>query len=395
MRIAVLASSYPRFPGDIAGTFVRSTVEALAARGHELEVFAPRDPALRRPPRGRAPVHWYRYAVGDSMHVLGYARSLEGDQRLRRLAVLTMPGYLLSGVASVVRAHRRRPFDAIHGNWAVPGGVLAALISSVIRRPFGISIHGSDIFVASRQAYRPITGWALRRAGFVAACSPDLLEKALELGAPVERSSVVIYGVDAGKPWFPAEVALDRAPLISAVGRLVAKKGFDTLVRAVAILATEFPRARFAIGGGGPQEGELRRLAASLGVLDRFTFPGIIPHSAMAGFLSAADVLAVPSVVDGEGNMDGLPNVVLESLAAGRPVVASRLGGIPLALRDGVDGILVTPGSPEELAGAIAGLLRDPARRAALARAGRERAANDLSWDSVAANYERLFQGLH
>jgi glycosyltransferase involved in cell wall biosynthesis len=178
------------------------------------------------------------------------------------------------------------------------------------------------------------------------------------------------------------------------VGRLVPKKGFDILVRAAAKLAPEFPRLRFVVGGGGPQEGELRGLAAGLDVADRFVFPGVIPHSTMPGFLSAADVLAVPSVVDSEGNMDGLPNVVLESLAAGRAVVASRLGGIPLAIRDGTDGVLVTPGSSDELAAALAALLRDPDRRSALARSGRERAANDLSWDSVAAGYERLFRAI-
>jgi glycosyltransferase involved in cell wall biosynthesis len=138
----------------------------------------------------------------------------------------------------------------------------------------------------------------------------------------------------------------------------------------------------------------LRRLATELGVAGRFVFPGVIPHSTMPGFLSAADVLAIPSVVDSEGNMDGLPNVVLESLAAGRAVVASRLGGIPLAVRDGTDGVLVTPGSADEFAAALATLLRDPGLRSSLAQAGREHAANDLSWDSVAERYERLFRAI-
>src|SRR5205085_4069165 len=135
---------------------------------------------------------------------------------------------------------------------------------------------------------------------------PDLLDKAMELGAPPEQSSVVIYGVDAGKPWRAPLETYGGAPVVVTVGRLVAKKGFDVLIRAAAILAPEFPTARFVIGGGGRLEGELRRFAVELGVSARFTFPGVIPHTAMPGFLSAADALTIPSVVDSEGNMDGL-----------------------------------------------------------------------------------------
>ncbi|MCU0257252.1 MAG: glycosyltransferase, partial [Vicinamibacterales bacterium] len=184
------------------------------------------------------------------------------------------------------------------------------------------------------------------------ACSADLRDRALRLGAPADRSEVVPYGVDtsrfAPQPSADAREAV-RAGLgvarddllVFAVGRLVRKKGFEYLIDAVAALAPSRPRLACVIAGAGDLDQDLRARAAALGVAGRVRFPGLLPHDRTAAAMAAADVIAVPSVRDDAGNVDGLPNVVLEALATSTPVVATPAGGIGSVVEDEVNGRLV------------------------------------------------------
>jgi hypothetical protein len=141
--------------------------------------------------------------------------------------------------------------------------------------------------------------------------------------------------------------------LVLAFGRLVEKKGFRYLVEAAARL----PGAHLAIAGEGSLRRELEALARDLHV--SVTFTGALERTAMAEAVLAADIIAVPSVVDRAGNVDGLPNTLLEALGAGRAVVASRVAGIPDVVEDGVTGLLVPPQDPGALADALRRLAGD------------------------------------
>jgi glycosyltransferase involved in cell wall biosynthesis len=119
--------------------------------------------------------------------------------------------------------------------------------------------------------------------------------------------------------------------------------------------------------------------------------PGVVPHDAVARWLSAADVVAVPSVRDDAGNVDGLPNVVLEALASGTPVVATRAGGIPSVVTDGENGLLVAERDVAGLAAAIEQVLADRAFGSALGARARERAMREGSWSRVAERIEAVY----
>jgi glycosyltransferase involved in cell wall biosynthesis len=118
---------------------------------------------------------------------------------------------------------------------------------------------------------------------------------------------------------------------------------------------------------------------------------GALDRDTVARALAAADVVAVPSVVDAAGNVDGLPNTVLEALASGRAVVASRVAGIPEVLEDGVSGVLVAPGDAEALAGALRRLAADPAARERLGQNARARAVERYGWGFAARSFEECY----
>jgi glycosyltransferase involved in cell wall biosynthesis len=169
------------------------------------------------------------------------------------------------------------------------------------------------------------------------------------------------------------------------VGRLVEKKGFTHLVEA----ARRVDDIHVVVAGEGDLRPALEEQALAAGA--RVHFVGALDRETVARALAAADVVAVPSIVDAAGNVDGLPNTLLEALASGRAVVASRAAGIPDVVEDGVSGLLVAAGDAEALASALRRLAADPEERERLGRVARTRAVERHGWDGAARSFEECY----
>jgi colanic acid/amylovoran biosynthesis glycosyltransferase len=193
-----------------------------------------------------------------------------------------------------------------------------------------------------------------------------------------------------GRP--PTGGPLTGGPLtIACVGTLHEVKGQTHLVEAAGELVRRGVDLRLRFVGDGPDRAELERLAAALGLGERVEFLGQRTRAEVVALLGDADVLVAPSVPTAEGKREGLPVVLIEAMAAGVPVVASHLSGIPELVEDGVTGLTVTPGDSTALADAIGRLAADPALRSRLAEAGRARVAADFDLDTNARRLIGLF----
>ena len=395
--VVMVTTSYPRFPGDSVGTFMEPIATHVAARGHEVHIVAPWHPRITRGKvEGGVHFHFFKYAPVPSLNVFGYAAGLQADVSLKATAWLAAPLALTAGWFKAMRVAQKRRATVMHGHWVVPGGVIAAAARPAL--PLVVSLHGSDVFVAERTPpARAAARRVFARAGAVTACSQDLASRAIALGAAPDRMEVVPYGVDLGrfKPAPDAREALrgglglpSGAPLLVTAGRLVRKKGFEYLIDAMPLL--ERHDARLAIAGDGDLGAELRGRARDAGVADRVHFLGNLPQDAVGRWFAAADLVAIPSVRDDSGNVDGLPNTVLEALASGTPIVATRAGGIGSVIEDGRTGALVPERDPGALARAVDALLRDGARAAAIGAAGRD-AAGRFGWSAAAERFESAY----
>ena len=394
--VVMVTTSYPRFPGDSVGTIMEPIARSVAARGHEVHIVAPWHPLVSRADEENGiRFHFYRYAPVPSLNVFGYAAAMRADVRLRAAAYVAAPLALAAGWHAARTVARRHRATIMHGHWVIPGGVTAAVAAPQL--PLVVSLHGSDVFVAetfgpARLAARRV----FRRAGFVTACSDDLARRAIALGADATRLETVPYGVDIARfhPDPAARAArrqelgvAEGVPLVVAAGRLVRKKGFEFLIDALA----GTPGIVAAIAGEGTLAGELRRQAQTAGIADRVRFLGNQPQDRVGAYFAAADLICVPSVRDNSGNVDGLPNVVLEALASGTPLLTTAAGGIGSVVENGRTAIVVPERDSPAIAEAMRRLIGNPVMAHEMGAAGRALVREHFGWERAAERFEAAY----
>ena len=395
--IVMVTSSYPRFPGDSVGTFMEPIAHAVAARGHEVHVVAPWHPLVRREAQeGAVRFHFYKYAPVRALNVFGYAGAMRADVSLRAAAFAAAPLALARGWLEARRVALTHRASIMHGHWVVPGGVTAALAAP--RLPLVVSLHGSDIYVAETLApARRAARLAFARAGAITACSDDLARRAVALGADAGRTVVVPYGVDGarfrpdanGRRTVRAALGVaDGDFVVFAAGRLVRKKGFEYLVDALSAPLAGVGCV-LAIAGEGDLQEELRARASAAGAHVRFL--GNLTQDQVSAHMAAADVIVVPSVRDESGNVDGLPNVVLEALASGTPLVTTAAGGIGAVVAHRETALVVPERDPAAIREALAALAADAAERSRLGRAARALVETRYGWQETAARFEEAY----
>jgi phosphatidylinositol alpha-1,6-mannosyltransferase len=246
---------------------------------------------------------------------------------------------------------------------------------------------------------RTLVGRTLQRTKLLTGCSPELVDRILALGLPRERSRVIPYGVDttrfAPDPgrrsiWRERLGVPGDALLVGTVGRMATKKGFHVLVEALPRVLARHPLVHVVFAGAGDRLEEFRSALAAW--RDRVHFPGLVLQDVLPDLYRALDLFVLPAVHDRKGNVDGLPNVILEAMSSGLPVVASGISGIPLAVEDGRTGRLVSEGDPLALAAALDELLAAGDARRTWGRAGREKVCRELTWDAVARRYHEAYE---
>jgi glycosyltransferase involved in cell wall biosynthesis len=344
-------------------------------------------------------VRSFRYAP-ERWELLGYSRSLSADEHPRLGAVAVTPLYLIAAARAARAELSRQHYDLLQAHWVVPNAVATLGLEREVA--LGIGLHGSDVFMAEKPLVRRLVARALARTTVLTGCSPELVDRICALGFPARKSHVIPYGVDTrtfspdpvrGSGWRRKLGVPDAAPLILTVGRMVTKKGYDVLVQALPGVLEKEPAAHVVMAGGGDRLEEWQQATARWA--DRVHFPGVVLRDTLPDLYRAADLFVLPAIHDRKGNVDGLPNVILEAMASGLPVVASDISGIPLAVEHGATGRLVAEGDAGDLAEALLEVLADRDRLREMGVSARRKAEASLTWDAVAARYHRAYlQGL-
>lgn len=367
MRIAYLVNTYPR----ASHTFIRREIAAMERLGFAVHRFAMRsdraslvDPAdLAEDDRTEHVLKAGRAVLGGaalrglSLHALRLAAECaargrgggDGTGGLARHLVY------LAEAAYVARRCRDLGVVHLHAHFGTNSATVAMLAQAMGGPRWSLTVHGPEEFDAVRALALDVK---LREAAFAVAVSSfgrSQLCRWLPL-ADWDKVKVVHCGIEPSR--FPQPAVLPSGgPHLVAVGRQAEQKGFPVLLDAVAIASRTLPDLRLVLVGDGPLKGALAAQAAALGVADRVTFAGWQDEAGVRAALGAAQALALPSFAE------GLPVVAMEAMAAGRPVIATAIAGIPELVRPGESGWLVPAGDAEAFARAIAQLAATPAER--------------------------------
>lgn len=270
---------------------------------------------------------------------------------------------------------------AVHGYFAHQPAAVAAAAAARLGVPYGFSAHALDV----RKVPAGVLAERAAGAAVVVSCNADAAA-AIEAAGTTPR--LVRHGVDLDR-FRPVPPPAGAVTELLAVGRLVEKKGFDVLVAALALVDRPF---RLRLVGDGPERPAVEAAVARLGLGDRVALLGRRTHDELPALYAAADVVVVPSVVDANRDRDGLPNVVLEAMASGRPVVASDVAAVGTAVRPGLTGLLVPPRRPDALAAALVRLLDDPEERGRLGAAARAEAEARFDLLDCSRELRRTFE---
>jgi glycosyltransferase involved in cell wall biosynthesis len=394
-------------------TFIVNEILALERLGLALRIYSYRRPVEEVPhealSRIRAPVtylpdplarhapellgaqrEWWRLdrarhraAVADALTQSARERSLQPARRLLQAGALAL-------------RLREDRVTHIHAHFAHEATRVAMLAARLTGLPFSYTAHARDIY-SDDVDYRLLREKTERAQFAVTETEFNRSFIRSRIGAAAASNLHVVHnGVDLER-FAPglAPAAADDVPLVLAVGRLVEKKGFPTLIAACRLLHARGRHFRCEIVGYGDLRAQLEDEISRAGLDDVVQLVGMRSQDELPAMYRRAAVFAMPAVIGTDGNRDSLPTVLLEALACGVPVVASRVTGIPEIVDDGENGLLVEPGDADELSRALERLLDDHELRRRFAEAGRTKAHERFDIDTNARELYRLLSGRH
>lgn len=391
--LLVLASTYPRWPGDPEPGFVHELSKRLANRFRVI-VLGPHAPGAKtREVLDGVEVVRYRYAP-ERWETLVNDGGIVTNLKLHRWKPLLVPGFVLVQAWQAWRLCRHEKVDAIHAHWLIPQGLIAACLQSLPGRkvPFVVTSHGADLFALKGKVLEVLKRFVVRRAAAVTVVSSAMRDRLRMAGGDTGKVTVLPMGVDLAGRFHPDASVVRSACEILFVGRLVEKKGVRYLLDALPAVRRNFPDVHLTIAGFGPEEGALRGQVVQAGLDGRVRFLGAVPQAELPALYRRAALFVAPFVQADSGDQEGLPVALMEAVACGCPVIAGDVAGIEDLLGSLKSEICVDARDTARLADKICAELARPGAAQARTQQVFATAARHVDWNRIAEDYARLIE---
>jgi len=390
----MLTTSYPRWKDDSVGIFVDGLCKPLVENGNEVYVIAPGHPDAKKMEKlDGVNIRRINYWFTQKGQKLAYGAGIPTNIKKSFLAKIQIPLLILAMFFRGIKYARKS--NIIHVHWPI-AGLVGMLFKKFFGKKYVVTVYGVEVYVGK---FTFLIKSILKNADYII-CISDYTRSRTPIRRAENSECVISLGIDhvrfnrTVRNESPREKLgiSDTEKIIFSIGRLIERKGFPYLIKAMEIVCGKEPDAKLIIGGKGPEKDELVDLIHELKLEQNVKMAGYISNELLPYYYASADVFVIPSIIDSGGDTEGLGLVTVEAMACETPVIGTNVGGITDVIDDGETGFLVEQKNPEEIAEKIISYLENPEKARQFALAGAKKAREVFNWETYTRKTIEIYE---
>ncbi|UTB33262.1 MAG: glycosyltransferase family 4 protein [Methanobacterium sp. ERen5] len=385
MKIGVITSAYPEHEDDPHGIFVHRLMREVCKRGHEVHVLAPYTGDKTEYQLDGVNVQKFNYFYPKRYQKLAGRSGMIDNVKEGFFVKIQFLSFIIFNVIQSCR--KLKDMDVIHVQWPIPNGLGALFLKWIYRIPYVSTVYGEEVYLSKRYHVTLILKFLLHWSSNIIMISNATYKAGLNIGLSGHKMDIIPFGVDTSF-YKPMDVAKDYEIFqILSVGYLIERKGFMYLISSIKEVLKKHENVRLNIVGTGPQEQQIKNHIHELGLEGYVKIIGNISDKKLLNLYNTSDLFVLPSIIDSQGNTEGLGVVLIEAMACGLPVIGSNIGGITDIIQDRKTGLLFPQKDTDELSKLIIEMIENPNLRERIALKGYQNVLNNFSWEKIAKDY--------
>ncbi len=388
MKICFVVSTYPRDHNDLEVPWLRETVNRLREQGHDIIIYAPSYKGLHTHKIDGCRVYRFRYFFAP-FETLTHDEGAPNKLHKFHYKII-MLFYIFCGTIGLMGFHFKEKFDILHVHWPAPHGLFAFFASLVRKTKIVLSFYTASLMLVKKFPFvRHFLKFFIKHANEIIAISNFTSKLASDIYSE-KPIHIIPYGTTVS-PKTSIDMLKPNHHIFS-MGRMVERKGFEYLIRAMPEILSQWPDAKLTIAGGGALQNDLISLTQSLKIEKSVSIPGKVSDEERERLFMSCNVFVLPSIIDSKGDTEGLGVVLLEAMTCFKPVVGSNVGGITDIIIPEKSGILVPQKDPKAIANAVHLIFSEHEMAKKLAVSGYEYIQGAFSWESVTKKFNDVYK---
>jgi glycosyltransferase involved in cell wall biosynthesis len=391
MKIGVITSAYPEYEDDPHGIFVHRLMKEVTKQGHEIHVLAPYTGNKTEFQLDGVQIHKFNYFYPKRFQKLAGRSGMIDNVKEGIFVKFQFMTFIFF---NLIHSLKLKDMDIIHVQWPIPNGLGALFLKKFFKTPYINTIHGEEVYLSKRYHTVFIINSLVNNSSKTITNSSATLKGCLGVGLNHKKLDIIPFGVDTSF-YKPLNMVKDEKIFqILSVGYLIERKGFKYLISAVQDVLAAHDNVKLKIVGSGPQEQQIKNHITDLNLEKYVEIIANISDEELLKMYNSSDLFVLPSIIDSQGNTEGLGVVLIEAMACKLPVIGSNIGGIPDIINDNETGLLVPQRDVSELSKSIIKLIENPDLRERIANKGYNMIKDNFSWEKIAKDYIDVYNSI-
>lgn len=392
-NLLVLTSTFPRWKGDKEPPFVFELSKRLTHH-FNVHILTPHAPnAKLEEIFENLTITRFKYFF-THFQTLAYNGGILANLKRNTWLYLLIPFFIIGECLSLYKLLKNNDFKAIHAHWIIPQGLVAILITRLMKKqiPILCTSHGGDLYGLNGKLLKKLKIYVLNQVDKITVVSQAMKQEVLNLGISENKIEVISMGVDLQNTFIPNPQTQRISKSVLFVGRLVEKKGLFYLLEAFEKIVKKYPESILNVVGSGTEEYQLKQQVKTLNLEQNVKFIGAVENSQLPSLYQQHEIVVFPSIIGKDGDREGFGLVLVEALGCECAIVATDLPAMQDILTDQQNALIVPQKNAEELADKLEQLFVNPQLRENLGKNGRAFVLKHYDWETIANRYNALLK---